>query len=115
MVSTLKEFRRALKGLVVMSADLDKLGNEMFVNSVPGLWAEKGFLSLKSLSAWSNDLRDRVAFLRAWFEGGTPPVFWMSGFFFPQVPPLLAAGHGFLGSWSSADIGVLKPQKVASY
>jgi dynein heavy chain len=68
-----------------MSADLDKLGNEMFVNSVPGLWAEKGFLSLKSLSAWSNDLRDRVAFLRAWFEGGTPPVFWISGFFFPQA------------------------------
>merc|ERR1719359_2767092 len=68
MVSTLKEFRRALKGLVVMSAALEKLGEEMFANAVPTLWNEKGFLSLKTLSSWINDLIDRVQFLKSWFD-----------------------------------------------
>jgi dynein heavy chain len=85
MNSTLKEFRRALKGLVVMSAELDELGIEMFNNLVPKQWADKGFLSLKPLSSWINDFNDRQRFLQAWFDGGTPVVFWMSGFFFPQA------------------------------
>ena len=59
--------------------------NSLFDNQVPALWAEKGFLSLKPLSSWVNDLVDRVNFLQKWIDNGTPNVFWISGFFFPQA------------------------------
>merc|ERR1719498_1873425 len=85
MVTTLKEFRKAIRGLVVMSAELDALGIEMFNNQVPEAWANKGFLSLKPLSTWINDFNERQIFLQEGFEGGTPLVFWVSGFFFPQA------------------------------
>jgi dynein heavy chain len=85
MVTTLKEFRKAIRGLVVMSSELDTLGIEMFNNQVPEAWANKGFLSLKPLSNWINDFNDRRDFFQEWFEGGTPTVFWVSGFFFPQA------------------------------
>jgi dynein heavy chain len=62
MVVTLKEFRKAIRGLVVMSAELDTLGVEMFNNQVPEAWASKGFLSLKPLSTWVNDFNDRRVF-----------------------------------------------------
>merc|ERR1719405_372042 len=62
MVVTLKEFRKAIRGLVVMSAELDTLGIEMFNNQVPEAWASKGFLSLKPLSTWVNDFNDRRVF-----------------------------------------------------
>jgi dynein heavy chain len=52
---------------------------------VPNKWADVGFLSLKPLASWIQDLNDRVTFLKKWIDGGTPAVFWISGFFFPQA------------------------------
>jgi len=49
------------------------------------LFAKKGFLSLKLLASWIIDLNDRINFLKRWIDIGTPNVFWMSGFFFPQA------------------------------
>jgi dynein heavy chain len=49
------------------------------------LWADKGFLSLKPLGSWIEDLISRVRFLNEWIKEGTPKIFWMSGFFFPQA------------------------------
>merc|ERR1711869_30273 len=68
-----------------MSAELDTLGIEMFNNQVPEAWASKGFLSLMPLSSWINDFNARKVFLKEWFDGGTPIVFWVSGFSFPQA------------------------------
>jgi dynein heavy chain len=59
--------------------------NSLFDNQVPVLWSDKGFLSLKPLSSWINDLVDRINFLQKWIDNGTPNVFWISGFFFPQA------------------------------
>lgn len=63
MKDTLINVKKALKGLVVMSEDLEKLANSLFDNQVPKLWAEKGFLSLKPLASWTEDLNKRVDFL----------------------------------------------------
>lgn len=49
------------------------------------MWADKGFLSLKPLASWMEDLLERINFLNNWIENGTPKVFWISGFFFPQA------------------------------
>jgi dynein heavy chain len=49
------------------------------------MWAAKAYPSLKPLSSWVADLLERVKFIGAWIAGGTPAVYWISGFFFPQV------------------------------
>jgi dynein heavy chain len=40
---------------------------------------------MKPLSTWIYDFCDRQVFLMDWFTGGTPVVYWVSGFFFPQA------------------------------
>ncbi|CAD7943415.1 unnamed protein product [Amoebophrya sp. A25] len=85
MHKAIPTFRKALKGLVVMSSELEQMGNEMFLNQVPTMWGDKGFLSLKPLSAWQLDLTARLDFLTDWLQNSKPPIFWVSGFFFPQA------------------------------
>lgn len=53
MIESLINVKKALKGLVVMSEDLEKVANSLYDNQVPKLWAEKGFLSLKPLASWT--------------------------------------------------------------
>ena len=83
----LKNIKKALVGEVVMSEELEKMGNSLFDNLVPLDWAAVGFLSLKPLASWVNELLERIDFLNKWINGRekTPPAFWISGFFFPQA------------------------------
>ena len=76
---------KALKGLVVMSPDLEQLCTSIFNNQVPEMWAAKAYPSLKPLSSWVADLLERCAFISNWIAKGSPAVYWISGFFFPQV------------------------------
>eukprot|EP00933_Yihiella_yeosuensis_P041142 TRINITY_DN35573_c0_g1_i1.p1 TRINITY_DN35573_c0_g1~~TRINITY_DN35573_c0_g1_i1.p1 ORF type:complete len:1671 (-),score=457.77 TRINITY_DN35573_c0_g1_i1:233-5206(-) len=86
MDSSLKAFRKAIKGLIVMTFDLEYCGKSLFVNEVPELWSKKGPLSLKPLSSWYLDILARVQFFQMWFDlGKAPPIFWISGIFFPQA------------------------------
>ena len=85
MAEMLSNVQKAVKGEVVMSEDLEKMSSSLFDNQVPNKWAGVGFLSLKPLASWIQDLNERVIFLKKWIEGGTPAVFWISGFFFPQA------------------------------
>ncbi|KAG5862044.1 hypothetical protein JTB14_007295 [Gonioctena quinquepunctata] len=82
---SLNELLKALKGLVVMSESLEKMTLSLFSNMVPAMWASKAYPSLKPLGAWVLDLRTRVQFLNNWIDNGIPPVFWISGFYFPQA------------------------------
>lgn len=77
--------QRALLGEVTMSEDLEKMATSIFDNQVPTYWGKIGFLSMKPLASWIEDLNDRIEFLNTWYEKGTPIVFWVSGFFFPQA------------------------------
>lgn len=66
-----------------MSEELEAMSDAIFDNRVPPTWVKKGFLSMKPLSSWIEDCNERVTFLNNWINGGTPKVFWVSGFFFP--------------------------------
>src|SRR4051812_15595993 len=57
-------------------------------NQVPKNWEAAAYPSLKPLASWVKDFHARIAFMRNWLVNGQPDVFWMSGFFFPQVNTL---------------------------
>jgi len=82
---SLREGLKALKGLVVMSPELEAITNSIFDNQVPDSWAAKAYPSLKPLSSWVLDLLERIKFINTWIATGPPPVYWISGFFFPQA------------------------------
>lgn len=83
--TSLQDLLKALKGLVVMSEGLENMSQSLFSNQVPAMWASKAYPSLKPLGAWVKDLNARVNFLLNWHHHGIPPVFWISGFYFPQA------------------------------
>jgi dynein heavy chain len=85
MARMLADVQKALKGEIVMSEDLDGLATSLFNNQVPAAFGKVGFLSLKPLSSWVNDLNQRIDFIMNWINVSIPPAFWISGFFFPQA------------------------------
>ncbi|KAM6256563.1 LOW QUALITY PROTEIN: dynein axonemal heavy chain 1 [Porphyrio hochstetteri] len=85
VAQTLKDLLKALRGLVVMSSQLELMASSLYNHSVPELWNAKAYPSLKPLASWVNDLVQRIEFLQKWISQGIPPVFWISGFFFPQA------------------------------
>jgi len=82
--STLRDIKKAIKGFIVMSADLDSMYTSFLNNQVPGLWEKVSFASLKTLGSWFNDLIFRVQFMRLWLKNGQPASFPLPVFFFPQ-------------------------------
>ncbi|KAJ0023239.1 hypothetical protein NQD34_003138 [Periophthalmus magnuspinnatus] len=82
---SLRDIVKALKGLVVMSSELELMANSLFNNTVPEMWKARAYPSLKPLASWVTDLLQRTSFVQRWISRGIPPVFWISGFFFPQA------------------------------
>ncbi|XP_019622649.1 PREDICTED: dynein heavy chain 6, axonemal-like [Branchiostoma belcheri] len=82
--NSLKQLQKAIKGLVVMSEQLEMVYVAFLNNQVPGLWANAAYPSLKPLASWVQDLIYRTAFIDNWIRQGLPKSFWISGFFFPQ-------------------------------
>jgi dynein heavy chain len=81
---SLMELQRALKGLVILSAELEAMGNAMYDQRVPTLWTSAAYPSLKPLVSWFKDLLQRLDFISTWIDKGAPGSYWISGFFFPQ-------------------------------
>ena len=81
---SLDELRDAIKGLVVMSDELDMMYNSILINKVPDKWEANAYPSLKPLSSWTQNLCERIEFIRSWLAEGRIIKFWMPCFFFPQ-------------------------------
>jgi dynein heavy chain, axonemal len=80
---SLVDLQKGIKGLVVMSSDLEEIFRSILAGSVPVSW-QKMYPSMKPLASWTRDLVQRIDQLAKWSETAHPPnVFWMSGFTFP--------------------------------
>ncbi|KAI8619311.1 dynein heavy chain and region D6 of dynein motor-domain-containing protein [Chytriomyces sp. MP71] len=82
--NSLAALLKAVKGLVVMSVELELVFQSLLNNEVPKAWANAAYPSLKPLAAWVKDLHLRVSELADWIDNGQPSSFWLPGFFFPQ-------------------------------
>lgn len=63
MSKTLIELKKAIKGLVVMSQELEFMYNSFLTNKVPMNWQKVAYPSLKPLSSWIKDFLERVTFI----------------------------------------------------
>jgi len=83
--SSLASVRKAIKGLVVMSAELDELSSQLFFGTIPAMWLKKSYGSLKPMAGYFTDLLKRIEFFESWLKTAPPVVFWLSGFFFTHA------------------------------
>ena len=83
--ASIGSFQLALKGQIVMTGELDALGNAMFDGKIPAMWAKKSYPSLQPLAAYISELVRRLETLQKWIDEGAPPMFWITGFFFTHA------------------------------
>ncbi|OXU22263.1 hypothetical protein TSAR_003308 [Trichomalopsis sarcophagae] len=83
MRASMTMLEKAVKGLIVMTPDLETLSAHMLSGKIPPSWRRaSAYPSLKPLASFVNDFLERLAFFSDWLHNGKPPTFWISGFSF---------------------------------
>lgn len=81
--SSLTDLQLAIKGLILMSPELEDIFICVFEGRVPSIWL-MAYPSLKLLGAWTRDLVNRVEHFREWASTTHAPVlFWLAAYTFP--------------------------------
>ena len=75
--TSLQNTMDGMKGKIVLSEQLEKLGNSLFYGRIPQLWADNSYPSLKPLGGYVNDLLERLSFFK---NGSIPKPHQPSGF-----------------------------------
>ena len=76
--------RRAIKGLIVMSGDLESMYDSFLLNRVPEMWSSASYPSLKPLASWMKDLLARMEFMHGWNKNGVPDSIALPFIYFTQ-------------------------------
>jgi dynein heavy chain len=84
MKNSLNDLKKAIKGEVLLSADLEDALNSLKNGEVPAMWIAKSYPSLKKLGGYNQDMLERLAWFADWVENGMPPFLWITRFFFTQ-------------------------------
>jgi len=83
----LNDLKKAIKGEVLLSSDLETALGSLENGQVPAMWLKKSFPSLKPLGSYIKDLMERLNWFQHWLETGLPSILFITRFFFT---------HGFL-------------------
>lgn len=78
----LEQLEMGIKGLVVITSELEAVMASILIAKVPASWGF-AYFSMKNLGNWIIDLQDRYGFFSQWAATKTPFVFWISAFTYP--------------------------------
>lgn len=81
---SLAELQNAIKGIIIMTPEIEDVTKSILKNAVPEIWARNAYPSLKPLASWVKDLGARIKFFHEWLEKGVPKKIWISAFFNSQ-------------------------------
>ena len=84
IIASLKQLQLAIKGIIVMTGELESMHTSLLNNQTPEIWTRAAYPSLKPLGGWILDYHKRIAMMSGWLKKGNPNTYWLPGFFFPQ-------------------------------
>ena len=81
---TLINLKRALKGEIGMSSQLDELALSLYNGFLPTSWAKLAPQTEKNLGSWMDHFSARIKQYNSWIKNGEPAVIWLSGLHIPE-------------------------------
>ncbi|XP_068085242.1 dynein axonemal heavy chain 2 [Anabrus simplex] len=80
---SLHDLQKGIKGLVLMSSELEDIFTCIYEGRVPQQWL-RAYPSMKMLGSWTRDLVLRIEYFQMWLKTLSAPIYtWLSAFTFP--------------------------------